>query len=106
MSESQLNSRRGPSRRLIVLIAYSLVLGGIASALLVTGRGIGGSLRIGAWIYIGVIISAVTFAIATLIDRLSGDRTPALLVTFAVVAGVIGVLVGEWAFNNTMGGPT
>ena len=88
-------------------MVYALILGGAASALLVAPIGMGGGLQVGGWLYIGIVIAAVTLSLDRLI-RVPFDRwAPAsafVLIPFA--AGSIGILVGWWALHNTMGGPT
>jgi len=87
-------------------VAYPLIVGGVASVLLTAPVGFGGGLQYGSWIYIGIIIAAVTFALDRLLRIPFNRWAPAsafLLIPFA--ASAVGFLVGWWALNNTMGGP-
>lgn len=91
-----------------LLAGYPLILGGAASALLVNPIGIGGDFGIGAWILIGAVIAAVTFAL----DRyLRGPFTrwaPAnAFVLIPITASAVGIIAGWLAANNLIvGGPT
>ena len=91
---------RGPS------LVYPMILGGVVSALLVAPIGIGGTFQYGAWLYIGIVIAAVTFAVDRLL-RIPFDRLapPSAFVLIPIVASVAGILAGWWAVNYTMGGP-
>jgi hypothetical protein len=87
-------------------VAYPLILGGVVSALLIAPIGIGGDFQVGAWLYVGIVIAAVTFALDRLL-RIPFDRwAPAsAFVLIPIAAGAIGVLAGWWAVHYTMGGP-
>lgn len=86
--------------------AYPLILGGVVSALLVAPIGIGGENQYGVWLYIGIIIAVVTFALDRLL-RVPFARwaPPSAFALIPIVASTIGILFGWWAVNYTMGGP-
>lgn len=87
-------------------LAYPLILGAAASFLLVAPIGIGGDLQYGAWLYVGIVIAAVTFAIDRLLQRPFGRLAPPRgFMVIPIAAGVVGILAGWLAVNYTMGGP-
>lgn len=87
-------------------LIYPLILGAAASFLLVAPIGIGGDLQFGAWLYIGLVIAAVTFAIDLLLRRPFGRLAPPrAFMVIPIAAGVGGIFAGWWALTNTMGGP-
>ena len=87
-------------------VAYPLILGAVVSAVLVAPIGIGGKAQIGAWLYIWIVIAAVTFGLDRLL-RIPFDRwAPAsAFVLIPFLASAVGTLAGWWALQNTMGGP-
>lgn len=89
-----------------LLEAYPLILGGVVSALLVAPVGFGGQLHVGAWLYIGIVVAAVTFVLDRLL-RIPFDRwAPAgALFWIPISASATGILAGWLAINYTMGGP-
>lgn len=78
----------------------------MVSALLVAPVGIGGQLLVGAWLYIGIVVAAVTFALDRLL-RIPFNRWAPAIAFFwiPIIASAIGILAGWWAINYTMGGP-
>lgn len=100
MNEHQV--RRLPS----LSVAYPLILGGVVSALLVAPIGIGGNLQYGAWLYVGIVIAAVTFGLDRLLRILFERSAPAAgFVLIPIAASTVGILAGWLALNFTMGGP-
>lgn len=97
-------ARTRPPRALSV--AYALLLGGAASALLIAPVGAGGTTQLGAWLYVGAVIAAATRASEWLLVRLF-DRwmPPSAYLLIGIIASAIGVLLGWWAATYTMGGP-
>jgi hypothetical protein len=75
--------------------------------LLVAPVGIGCQAAVGAWLYIGTIVAAVTFALEPLLRIPFNRWAPAsVFVLIPVAASAVGIVVGWWALHNTMGGPT
>lgn len=86
--------------------AYPLIVGGVVSALLVAPIGIGGVFQYGAWLYVAAVVAGVTFAIDRLLRiPLARWAPPNAFIMIPFVAAAIGILVGWWAVNYTMGGP-
>lgn len=96
--------RTRPSRDLSV--AFALLLGGAGSALLIGPVGVGGTTEVGAWLYVGAVIAVATGASEWVLRRLF-DRwlPPGAYLLIGIVASAIGLLLGWWAANYTMGGP-
>ena len=87
-------------------VVYPLIVGAVTAVLLTAPIGSGGGMQIGAPLYIGAVIAAVTFAMDRLL-RIPFDRLapPSAFVLIPFVASALGVLAGWWALHNTMGGP-
>ena len=83
-----------------------MILGGVVSALVIAPVGIGGDFQIGAWLYVEIVIAAVTFALDRLL-RIPFERwAPASgFILIPLAASAIGMLAGWWAVHSTMGGP-
>lgn len=100
MNERQVRQMPGLS------VVYPLILGGVVSALLVAPIGIGGAFQYGAWLYVGIVIAAVTFALDRLLrSPFNRWAPPSAFVLIPIAASAAGILAGWWAVNYTMGGP-
>jgi hypothetical protein len=92
-------------RRLSAAWAFlAAVIGGVV---FVQPWKIAGDMRIGTPLYIGSVIWIVTYTLdrgIRLVLGRHGDDGNQLWIP--VVTAVIGLLAGEWALTNTMGGPT
>ena len=85
----------------------AIVVAAVAAAVLVLPMGIGGDAAIGAWLYVGFVIAAVTVvverALGLVFHRLS--MRPATFLIVRLIASGLGIVAGWWVVNNTMGGP-
>ena len=84
-----------------------MILGGVISALFIAPIGIGGDFQYGAWLYVGIVIAGVTFALDRLL-RIPFNRwaSSSAFILIPIAASAVGILAGWLALHNSMGGPT